>query len=94
MWHVDRSFESSGLIPEAKLLIDDWLRAGDKARLVEALTSVLRDGVGEFTGRGRPEPVEKISAELSKWEPAEIADLLWVLLKKEPEEAIWRFLKH
>ena len=48
MWHVDRSFESSGLIPEAKLLIDDWLRAGDKARLVESLTSVLKDGVGEF----------------------------------------------
>lgn len=92
MWYVNRSFEQAGLIPEAVLLLDNLVLAGDKTRLVEVLTSVLKDGVGEFTGRGRPEPIEKISADLSRWEPAEIADLLWSLLKKEPEEVIWRYI--
>lgn len=92
MWYVDRAFEHTGLIPEPVLRLDDMVRAGNDRRLAEILTSILKDGVGDFAGHGRPEPREEILAEVSAWEPAEIADLIWGLLKREPEQVIWRYI--
>ena len=87
-----RRFASTGLIPEPVLRLDNMVRAGERARLAEILTSILKDGVGEYAGRGRPEPREEISAEVFQWEPGKIADLIWVLLKREPDEVIWRYI--
>jgi len=92
MWYVNRKFASTGLIPEPVLRLDDLVLAGERQKLAEILTSILKDGVGEYAGHGRPEPREEILAEVQKWTEAEIADLIWGLLKHEPDEVIWRYI--
>lgn len=92
MWYVNRQFAHTGLIPEPVLRLDDMVLAGDHQKLAEVLTSILKDGVGAFAGNGRHEPREEIKAEVLSWADAEIADLIWGLLKREPEEIIWRYI--
>ncbi|MDP2656614.1 MAG: hypothetical protein Q8P11_03580 [bacterium] len=92
MWYINRKFISSGLIPEPMICLDDLLLAGEHQTLANILTAILKDGVGEFVGIGRPETKGEILAEVLQWTDAEIADMVWGLLKHEPEEIIWKYI--
>lgn len=92
MWYVNREFASSGLIPEPVLRIDDLVLARDHQKLATILTSILKEGIGEFAGHGRPETQEEILAEVLGWTDAEIANLIWGLLKHEPNEIIEKYV--
>ena len=89
-WYVNRAFEALGIIPRGVTALDDLVLDGDHDKLARSLATVLHDGVGDLAAR--PEPTEAILAELQSWSIDEMVNLLWALLKHEPEEEQKRYI--
>jgi len=92
LWPRERGVEREPLV-KCFLHIDDLVLTENREKLISILIQVLKEGVGEYRGKGRKESPEELREEFFTWEIRETARFLWELIRDEKEERIWYFIR-
>jgi len=93
MWFCDRSLESSGLIPEGFLELDDLVKAGNRVDLIEILVKLTFAFPASF--RLSSQEIAGNEAAVRTWhdslETWQMADCIWSVAKTLQDQ-MWQYI--